>query len=198
VVDVGDGMPGDGGKEAAGEVEGFSELERLLVRRSTPRPSRRKRTAVLKELPEGPSDVVELMGRLVGEPVAMLRARPELVEATWAELLAKLGQPQGLPASLPAKRWTGSERYAGIERAQLAIVNILDEDERPTADELVSDVVKLRHDREIFSDVIGYRGKPDSHHRGRGQSRRSRRHRREEGHRQGPAGRPIQIRLARW
>jgi hypothetical protein len=133
--------------------------ERLFVRRSTPRPSRRKQTAVLKQLLEEPADVVELMGRLVGEPVAaMLRARPELVEATRAELLAKLGQPQGSPTSLPAKRWTLSERYAGIERAQLAIVNIRDKDERRRADELVSDLVKLRQDREIFSDVIGYRG----------------------------------------
>jgi hypothetical protein len=99
------------------------------------------------------------MGRLVGEPLAaMLRARPDLVETARAELLEKLADARRSPALPPAKRWSVSERYAGIERAQLAIVNVRDEDERRGANGLLSDLVKLRQDREIFSDVLGYRG----------------------------------------
>jgi hypothetical protein len=133
--------------------------ERLFVRRSAPRPNRRKQAADLKQLLEEPDGVAELMGRLVGEPLAaMLRARPELVEAARAELLEKLGQARELPASPLTKRWTVSERYAGIERAQLVIVHVRDEDERRRADVLVSDLVKLRQDNELFSDVLGNRG----------------------------------------
>lgn len=134
--------------------------ERLFVRRSPPRPSRRKQTAELKRLLQEPAAVAELMGTLVGEPLAaMLRSRPDLVEAARAELLEKLNQDRQSPAPHQTKRWAVSERYAGIERAQLAIVNVRDEDERRGADGLLSDLVKLRQDKEIFSDVLGYRGK---------------------------------------
>jgi hypothetical protein len=37
-------------------------------------------------------------------------------------------------------------------------VNVRDEDERRRADKLLSDLVKLRQDKEIFSDVLGCRG----------------------------------------
>ncbi len=133
--------------------------ERLFVRRSTPRPSRRKQAAHLERLLETPDGVAELMGRLVGEPLAaMLRFQPELVEAARTELLEKLGHARQSPALPPTKRWAVSERYVGIERAQLAIVNVRDEDERRRADELVSNLVKLRQDEELFSDILGYRG----------------------------------------
>jgi hypothetical protein len=133
--------------------------EGLFVRRSTPGPSRRKQAADLKQLLEEPDGVAELMGRLIGEPVAAgLRVQPELVEAARVELLEKLGKVRQLPESPPTKRWTVSERYAGIELAQLAIVNVRDDDERRRADVLLSDLVELRQDKELFSDVLGYRG----------------------------------------
>ncbi len=133
--------------------------ERLFVRRPIPRPSRRTQTAALERLFTEPAAAAELMGRMVGEPLAaMMRARPELVEAARVELLQKLDQAKESPAAPPAKRWTVSERYAGIERAQLVIVNVRDEDERRRAEDLLSDLVKLRQDKEILSDVLGYRG----------------------------------------
>lgn len=133
--------------------------ERLFVRRSPPRLSRRKQIADLERLLEDPTGVAELMGNLVGEPLAaMLRARPDLVETARAELLEKLGHARHSPASPPTKRWAVSERYAGIDRAQLAIVNVRDEDERRRADVMLSDLAKLRQDKALFSDVIGYRG----------------------------------------
>jgi len=133
--------------------------QRLFVRRSTPRPSRPDQTAALERLFTEPAAAAELMGRMVGEPLAeMMRARPELVEAARVELLEKLAQVRESPASPAAKRWTVSERYAGIERAQLVIVNVRDEEERRRADDLLSYLAKLRQDKEIFSDVLGYRG----------------------------------------
>lgn len=132
--------------------------ERLFVRRSTSRAGRRKQLAELKQRLGEPAAFVELMGRLVGEPLAsMLRTQPELVEAARAEMLEKLGQTGDSPAP-PTKRPAVSERYVGIERAQLAIVNVRGEDERRRADGLLSDLVKLRQDKELFSDILGYRG----------------------------------------
>ncbi len=131
--------------------------ERLFVRRSASRSNQRKQITDLEKRLDGPTAVAELMGQLVGEPVAaMLRARPDLMEAVRVEMLEKLGQVGHSLAPSP-KRWTISERYAGIERAQLVIVNVRDEDERRRADDLLSDLVKLRQDNEILSDVLGYR-----------------------------------------
>jgi hypothetical protein len=135
------------------------QRERLFVRRSPGRPGRLKQTADLKRLPEEPAGVAEMMGRLVGEPLAaMLRSRPELLEAAGAEMLEKLGQARDFPVLPPTQRWVISERYAGIERAQLVIVNVRDRSDSPRAAELLSDLVKLRQDQEIFSGVLGYRG----------------------------------------
>lgn len=72
--------------------------------------------------------------------------------------MEKLGHARQSPAPPPTKRWAVSERYVGIERAQLAIVNVRDEDERRRADELVSDLVKLRQDERLLSDILGHRG----------------------------------------
>ncbi|MGH9057467.1 MAG: hypothetical protein ACRDYY_16660 [Acidimicrobiales bacterium] len=117
-----------------------------------------KQVAELEQRLDEPAAVAELMGRLVGEPLAaMLRARPDLVEAARAEMLEKLRGAGDSPAP-PTKRWAVSERYAGIERAQLAIVNVRGEEERRRADGLLSDLVKLRQDKELFSDILGYRG----------------------------------------
>lgn len=133
--------------------------ERLFVRRSIPRPGRGKQSADLERLLEEPAAVAELMGRLIGEPAAaMLRSRPELVEAARAEMVEKLSQDRQSSVPPPTKRWAVSDRYAGIERAQLVIVNVRDHGDSPRADELVSDLVKLRQDQKIFSEVLGYRG----------------------------------------
>lgn len=135
------------------------QRERLFVRRSTSRPGRRKQVADLKQQFEDPAGIAELMGQMVGEPLAaMMRARPDLFEAARAELLDKLARAQDAPAPAPTKRWAVSERYVGIERAQLAIVNVRDDDEHRRADELLSDLVKLRQDKELSSDILGYRG----------------------------------------
>lgn len=125
----------------------------------TPRPGRGKQSADIERLLEEPTAVAELMGQLIGEPAAaMLRSRPELVEAARAEMLAKLDQDRQSPAPPPTKRWAVSDRYAGIERAQLVIVNVRDQEDSRRADELVFDLAKLRQDQKIFSDVLGYRG----------------------------------------
>jgi hypothetical protein len=52
-----------------------------------------------------------------------------------------------------------ADRYAGIERAALVVVNIGDERERDSAERLVSDVARLRADEELFRDILSRRGR---------------------------------------
>jgi len=55
-------------------------------------------------------------------------------------------------------RWAVADAYHGIERAQLVVVNIRDDTERDTGVALLTEVARLRNDREIFTDVMGPRG----------------------------------------
>ena len=52
----------------------------------------------------------------------------------------------------------GAGKTTFIERAQLVVVNVRSEEERPAADALVADVARLRKDEAVFRDVIGWRG----------------------------------------
>jgi hypothetical protein len=51
-----------------------------------------------------------------------------------------------------------SERFQGIERAGLVVVNIRDQSERASAEQLVADVHRLRKDEALSNDTIGWRG----------------------------------------
>jgi len=51
-----------------------------------------------------------------------------------------------------------AERYAGIQHAQMVIVNIRAERERRAGEQMVADIVRLRKDKELFDDILGFRG----------------------------------------
>jgi hypothetical protein len=46
----------------------------------------------------------------------------------------------------------------GIERAGLVVVNIRDQSERVSAEQLMADVHRLRQDDALFNDTIGWHG----------------------------------------
>ena len=62
------------------------------------------------------------------------------------------------PGWKAVEHWAVSERLQGIERAGLVLVNIRDQSERPSAEQLVADVHRLRKDDAPFNDIIGWRG----------------------------------------
>ena len=62
------------------------------------------------------------------------------------------------PPPKPADRWAVSERFRGIERAGLVVVNIRDEADRAEAQQVVDDVHRLRRDDVLFKDILGWRG----------------------------------------
>jgi NAD(P)-dependent dehydrogenase (short-subunit alcohol dehydrogenase family) len=62
--------------------------------------------------------------------------------------------------SVPKRKegWAIADRYAGIEDAQLVVVNVRAEDDRAAAEELAADVKRVREDEALFADIIGHRG----------------------------------------
>lgn len=62
------------------------------------------------------------------------------------------------PTKEPKEWWAISPEYEGIEAAGVVIVNVDNEGEREAAERLVQDVHGLRVDRNVFDDVIGWRG----------------------------------------
>lgn len=51
-----------------------------------------------------------------------------------------------------------AERYAGIQHAQLVIVNLRGGHERRGGEKIVADIVRLRKDEELFNDVLRFGG----------------------------------------
>jgi hypothetical protein len=132
--------------------------ERLFVRRSETR-SYRERPEVLERFLAEPADVVELLSIAGGEPLAELgRRNLELLEEVRAKLLAEVRETGRLSVPKRKEGWAIADRYAGIEDAQLVVVNVRAEDDRAAAEELAADVKRVREDEALFADIIGHRG----------------------------------------
>ena len=68
------------------------------------------------------------------------------------------GEVRRAPPPAPTEHWALEEGYAGIERAQLVIVNVRSDTDHLAADSVVAEVEQLRKDAEIYRDVVGVRG----------------------------------------
>lgn len=57
------------------------------------------------------------------------------------------------------QRWTLTEGYAGIEQAQVVVLNVRSPGDREQAQGMLTELSRLRKDRAVFNDIIGWRGK---------------------------------------
>jgi molybdopterin-guanine dinucleotide biosynthesis protein len=132
----------------------------LLVRQRRDHAAQlRVRTAAMERLLGEPDGAARLLEQLVGGPVvALARERPELLEQARVGLLAGIGKIGTAPPLAPTEHWAVAAGYAGIEFAQLAIVNACQDAERRRAHSLLEDVQRLRADQAVFDDVLGWRG----------------------------------------
>jgi hypothetical protein len=73
-------------------------------------------------------------------------------------MLAGIAAARTAPPAKAVEHWAVSERFQGIERAGLVVVNSRDQSERASAEQLVADVHRLRKDDAVFNDIIGWRG----------------------------------------
>jgi len=114
---------------------------------------------LLERLLAEPASMVELLSIAGGEPLAELgRQNLALLEDVRAKLVTEVRQTGRVSAPKQKERWAIADRYAGIEDAQLAVVNIRADDDRAAAEELAADVKRVREDKALFADIIGYRG----------------------------------------
>ncbi|MHB8244080.1 MAG: hypothetical protein ACYDGN_01830 [Acidimicrobiales bacterium] len=132
--------------------------ERLFVRCSETR-SYRERAELLERFLAEPANVVELLSIAGGDPLAELgRQNLALLEDVRAKLVAEVRQTGRLSVPKHKEGWAIADRYAGIEDAQLVVVNVRAEDDRAAAEELAADVKRVREDKALFADIIGHRG----------------------------------------
>lgn len=132
----------------------------LLVRQRRDHAAQlRARTAAMERLLGEPDGAARLLEQLVGGPVvALARERPELLEQARVGLLAGIGKTRTAPPLAPTEHWAVAVGYAGIEYAQLVVVNACQDAERRRAHGLLEDVRRLRADQAVFDDVLGWRG----------------------------------------
>lgn len=133
----------------------------LFVRRRRDRAKeQRAKARAWARLLREPDGAARLLGQMVGGDVVALvaGANPVHLEETRATLLAGLAQIRKAPGPEPTEHWAVAPRYAGIERAQLLVVNVRADRERVRAERLVADLLRLRKDDELFADILGFRG----------------------------------------
>jgi len=131
----------------------------LLVRERRNRAAQQRARAAAMELLLGePDGAARLLEQLVGGPmVAFVRARPDLLEQARVGLLAGIGKIRTAPPLAPTKHWAVAVGYAGIEYAQVVVVNACEDAEQRRAHGLLDDVRRLRADQAVFDDVLGWR-----------------------------------------
>ena len=133
----------------------------LLVRKKRDRAEEeRKKAAAMEQLLGAPDGVERWFEQMIGGPAAAFaRGRPEFLEETRAHLLAGLENVRKAPPPAATEHWAIAEGYGGIEHAQVVVVNVRGDSESEDVSRLLSDLDRLRKNKEIFEDVLGWRGK---------------------------------------
>jgi hypothetical protein len=132
----------------------------LLVRERRDQGAQQRAQAdAMQRLLDRPDGAARLLEQLVGGPVvALAREQPELLEQARLSLLAGIGKVRAAPPPPPTEHWAVAAGYSGIERAQLVVLNISEDAELERAQGLLDDIRRLRADRAVFDDVLGWRG----------------------------------------
>ncbi len=135
--------------------------EALFVRRMRDvAAAERAKADAWERLLREPDGAAKWIGEIVGGPVAELaRENPQLVEDVRIKMLAGIESVRKAPPPRPVEHWAVADRYVGVERAALVVVDVREERERDSAERLVSDVARLRADEELFRDILSRRGR---------------------------------------
>ena len=95
----------------------------------------------------------------MGIPIGELRRKdPLLVDDVRNKMLAGIAAARKAPPPKPVEHWAVSERFRGIKRTGLVVLNIRDESEGEPAEQLVADVHRLRKDAALFKGILAWRG----------------------------------------
>lgn len=108
---------------------------------------------------EGPAAMARFLGVALPEKlVARALAQPAILGEARRSMASKLSELRRAPAPAAEEHWTLEPGYAGIESAQLVVVNVRSDADRSAASRLIDDVARMRKDEAVFLDVIGLRG----------------------------------------
>jgi len=134
--------------------------EALYVRRQQDvAAAQRARADAWEELLRRPDGMSTWMEEVIGPPVGdFVRKNPRLAEDARSRMLAGIARVRSGPPPRPVEHWAVSERFQGIERAGLVVVNVRDPAERPAAEQMLVDLARLRNDDALFNDILGWRG----------------------------------------
>jgi hypothetical protein len=137
-----------------------SEGQQLFVRRTgRPTPDDGGAGTVLSRLLSESDSVVDILGKIGGAPLAELASKnPDLVEKMRASLRGASAEIGRVSPPRPAEHWSVADGYAGIEHAQLVVVNARGAGDRRTGERLVAELVRLRKDKELSTDILGAKG----------------------------------------
>jgi hypothetical protein len=137
-----------------------SEGQQLFVRRTgRAAPDDGGAGTVLSRLLSESDSVVDILGRIGGARLAELACKnPDLVEKMHASLRGASAERGRVAPPRPAEHWSVADGYAGIEHAQLVVVNARQGGNRGAAEALVAEVARLRKDKELAADILGTRG----------------------------------------
>ncbi|MHB8290651.1 MAG: hypothetical protein ACYDEY_15775 [Acidimicrobiales bacterium] len=133
--------------------------ERVFIRRTRRRsPDETVRGIAMRHLLPERGDLVEAFAWMGGEPLAeAARSSPALVEKIRSILSDVSAEPTSVSPLGSEMHWSVADRYAGIQHAGLVVVNYRHGDNRQAADALIADVVRLRKDKKLGTDILGAR-----------------------------------------
>lgn len=101
----------------------------------------------------------EFVAATLGEtPAALLLADPAQAEKFRLAILSTLGGSRSTASKSATERWAIAPGYEGIERAQMVVINVRADAQRAGADRFLAELVRLRKDAAVFSDVLGAHG----------------------------------------
>jgi hypothetical protein len=119
----------------------------------------RARVAALKELLEQPDGMQRFVAEVIGAELGhAARTRPALLNDARAMLTAAIERAEGAPPPPPTEHWAIRPGYDGIEHAGVVVVNVRCDDDLGGAARVLDDLGRLRRDRALFDDVVGWRG----------------------------------------
>jgi hypothetical protein len=114
----------------------------------------------LQQLLDQPDGIQHWLAHTIGEPALMLaRQHPMLLWEARANLQAGIDKARTAAPPKPTEHWAIATSHAGIEHAGLVIINIHDRAQHERAQALLAELNQLRTDRQIFDDVLGWRGR---------------------------------------
>lgn len=106
----------------------------------------------------GPDGMATWIEDVMGLPLRdFARSNPRLTEDIRCMMLERIAQVRAAGPPRPVDHRAVCERFQGIERAGLVVVNLRDRGERSAAEQLRVGLERLRKDDALFNDIIGWR-----------------------------------------